>query len=43
LKGEGERQALDVLGHDDGSPTNADGARLIDQHIDPQHAKAQLK
>ncbi|KAI6171475.1 V-type proton ATPase subunit a [Aphelenchoides bicaudatus] len=40
---EGERQALDVLGHEDGSPVGADGVRLIDQHVDPQNAKAQLK
>jgi hypothetical protein len=42
LKGEGERQALDVLGQEDGTPTS-DGTRLIEQHVDPQHAKAQLK
>ncbi|KAI6217890.1 hypothetical protein M3Y95_01191100 [Aphelenchoides besseyi] len=39
-----ERQALDVLGHEDGSPMGtSDGARLIEQQADPHNAKAQLK
>ena len=42
MKGEGERQALDVLGAEDGG-SPADGLRLIEQHVDPAHAKAQLK